>query len=120
MSIEKIHLRKLLQLFYLPANQRTSLLRSDIRQEQIKALGAADGGGDFHGAFWADAKAHVTGDDDLRTAVLDRINRNQTRKRLYPLLEKGFLGWWRKSADGEMSRLKFCLRKSKLSFQFSS
>jgi hypothetical protein len=94
MSIEKIHLRKLLQLFYLPANKRKSLLRADIRNDLNKALGESTDGGDFHGPFWADAKSHVAGQEDLRTAVKNRIASNKSRTRLYPLLAGGFLNWW--------------------------
>lgn len=94
MSIEKIHLRKLLQLFYLPDNRRRSLLRADIRIDLNKALGETTDGGDFHGPFWADAKSHVAGEEDLRSKIKERIESNKGRTRLYPLLSDGFLRWW--------------------------
>jgi hypothetical protein len=94
MSIEKIHLRKLLQLFYLPDNRRRSLLRADIRIDLNKALGETTDGGDFHGPFWADAKSHVAREVDLRIKIKERIESNKGRARLYPLLADGFLSWW--------------------------
>lgn len=94
MSIEKIHLRKLLQLFYLPDNKRRSLLRADIRLDLNKEIGETADGGDFYGPFWADAKNHVAGGPDLRDQIKERIKANKGRQRLYPLLGDGFLGWW--------------------------
>jgi hypothetical protein len=94
MSIEKIHLRKLLQLIYLPDNKRTSLLRADIRSDLKKAAGEDSKGGDFHGPFWTDAKNHVAGIEDLRSKIKLRVESNIGRKRLYRLLGDGFLRWW--------------------------
>lgn len=94
MSIEKIHLRKLLQLFYLPPRACTSHLRADIRDGIKKASGEGGDGGDFYGPFWADAKNHVAGLVDLNTEIAGRIKSNPGRARLYPLLGKGFLRWW--------------------------
>ena len=94
MSIEKIHLRKLLQLFYLPDNRRRSLLRADIRIDLNKALREPTEGGDFHVPFWTDAKSHVAGGENLRTKIKERIESNKGRARLYPLLADGFLRWW--------------------------
>jgi hypothetical protein len=42
MSLEKIHLRKLLQIFYAPNNKRVDILRRDIRSE-IKKKGREQG-----------------------------------------------------------------------------
>lgn len=96
MSIYKIHLRKLLKAFEEPANKKTSLLRSDIRNEIKKLKGEASGGGDFHGPFWSDAKNHASGKIDLSIATLNRIALNESRGRLYPELSEGFLEWWHK------------------------
>jgi len=99
MAIDKIHLRKLLRLFYARPNLQRRLLLEDIRNERTKKQRKDDdeGGGDFHTAFWADAKDHVAGNSDLREKVKDRIIKNPTRKRLYPLLVDGFLSVWNES-----------------------
>jgi len=94
MSIEKVHLRKLLRLFFLPDSARVSELRKDIRQEIKKAAFPGGKGGDFHTPFWTDAKNHVAGRLDLAAQVDERIARNDNRVRLYPELSKGFLNWW--------------------------
>lgn len=96
MTIYRIHLRKLLKAFEEPANRKTSLLRSDIRNELKKQRGENSGGGDFHGPFWSDAKNHASGHIDLSIATLERIALNETRGRLYPELTEGFLEWWHK------------------------
>jgi hypothetical protein len=93
LSLEAIHLRKLLKILYLAPGPRRTALRDDIRSD----LRAADGdreGGDFHIPFWADAKEHVAGRADLRELVKARIERNKRRERLYLLLARGFLVWW--------------------------
>ena len=94
MSIEIIHLRKLLQLLYLPPNRQTSKLREDIRNDRDREAGGAGGGPDFFSGFWADAKAHVFEGADLHLGVRARIESNPGRQRLYPQLRDGFLGWW--------------------------
>jgi hypothetical protein len=93
-SLQKIHLRRLLQLFYAPKNLRTSKLREDIRRDISKAAGEESDGGDFHTPFWADAKEHVLGHADLRALSIGRIADAKGRARLYPLLTDGFLEWW--------------------------
>lgn len=93
MSLRLSQLRILIQWFYLPENRQISKLRADIRDE----LGEDDGlggGGDFHIPFWSDAKGHVVGSLDLHQAVQDRIAANDRRRRLYPELRDGFLGWF--------------------------
>lgn len=45
MSLEKIHLRKLLKILFLPAKKRRSELRKDIREEINRKAGADVGGG---------------------------------------------------------------------------
>lgn len=94
MSLENIHLRKLLKIFYLPQNLRTSALRSDIREDLAQEGGAAAAGGDFYGPFWRDAKDHVVGVADLHDCVDRRVASNPRRKTLYPQLRDGFLLWW--------------------------
>jgi len=94
MSIHKLHLRKLLQLFYLPYGGLTTQLRGNIRNEIAKKQGIETNGGDFHTPFWSDAKNHVAGRCDLPERTRQRISDNPRRKRLYPQLTDGFLGWW--------------------------
>lgn len=94
MSIEKVHLRKLLKLFFLTGAARVTELRKDIRQELKKAAFPGTKGGDFHTPFWTDAKNHVAGRLDLGAQVEERIARNDNRERLYPELATGFLKWW--------------------------
>ena len=94
MSFQRVHLRKLLQIFYLPKAARISSLRSDIRMEISKESGGASGGGDFYVPFWADVKAHVADQTNLNEQTQIRIDSNERRKRLYPQLADGFLTWW--------------------------
>ncbi len=94
MSISHIHLRKLLKIMFLPERQRRSALRADIREERAREAGDEAGGGDFYAPFWADARHHAFGRDDLHTMVQTRIQANGRRANLYPRLRDGFLRWW--------------------------
>lgn len=94
MSLERIHLRKLIKLLYLPANKRRSALRQDIRDDIAREAGATGSGGDFYGPFWSDAKGHVFGWSDLHDMTQARIAANSSRLNLYPQLRDGFLLWW--------------------------
>lgn len=95
MSIRKPHLKKVIQVLYLPDNKLKSALRSDINTEAKKVSGEnTGGGGDFHSAFWSDAKKHAAGLLDLRVAVEQRIADHKGRRNLYPLLQDGYLKWW--------------------------
>lgn len=95
MSLQNIHLRKLLKIMYLEGARRVSALRSDIRDDIARERGDADGsGGDFYGPFWRDAKDHVFGITDLREQTRLRIDRNDRRRNLYERLRDGFLLWW--------------------------
>lgn len=92
--LDKVHLHKLLMLFYVRPGLRRSKIRADIRMELQKQQGDDSGGGDFYGPFWADAKNHVFGVADLNGMVEERIRRNNGRRHLYPRLRDGFLLWW--------------------------
>lgn len=94
MSVENIHLRKLVQMLFAGEKQKLSLVRSDVRQDVSRSLGEISGGGDFYGPFWADVKDHVAGKTDLLELTKHRISQNRRRERLYPILAKGFLAWW--------------------------
>jgi hypothetical protein len=92
MSIINVQLRKILQLFYANERLRRKLLLDDIRSDARKEGGGKRStGGDFHGPFWADAKAHVTGAVDLVRQTEIRIAANPRRARLYRLLRDASL-----------------------------
>jgi hypothetical protein len=107
MSIEKVHLRKLLQLFYASPSKRRSALLSDLYNQAKRDAGENDDGGDFHAAFWSDAKRHAGGEVELRIQTNWRIERNERRKRLYPLLADGFLSWWNEKRRWRNERFSF-------------
>jgi hypothetical protein len=94
MSIDKIPLRKLLQLFYADRSKRRSILLADIRNDKSKEHAEEGSGGDFYVPFWADAKNHVLGRLDLVEQSKFRIAKNARRTRLYPKLAEGFLKLW--------------------------
>lgn len=94
MSFRQIHLRKLLRIMYAHPSARTAAIRSDIREEIARERGELGGGADFYGPFWADAKSHAVGEQDLRDSVRARIEANAARANLYPRLRDGFLLWW--------------------------
>lgn len=94
MALDRIHLRKLLKILFLPQNKRLSELRRDIREDRRRLADSEGSGGDFYTPFWADAKAHVFGTRDLRASVDARIEANGRRGNLYPQLRDGFLHWW--------------------------
>lgn len=94
MSMEKVHLRKLLQIFYMPDSKALSKIRQDVLADSKTENGAQSDGGDFHAPFWSDAKRHALGELDLREETKLRIASNHRRRRLYPQLMEGFLEWW--------------------------
>ena len=94
MSLQSIHLRKILKIMYLPLGPRTSALRTDIREDIARENDEGGGGGDFYGPFWRDAKDHVFGLSDLRQQTRQRIAANARRANLYERLRDGFLLWW--------------------------
>jgi len=94
MSIKSIHLDKLLKAFFLPEAKQVTLLRQDIRSDIAKEQGSDPGGGNFYTPFWSDAKDHIRGAADLRAQTAGRVDMNERRRRLYPLLQNGFLNWW--------------------------
>lgn len=94
MSVHHPHLRKVLHLSMLRGGALDRELRKDIGETLRREDGNSGGGPDFHSPFWADAKAFVFSDADLRAATEERIERNERRERLYRLLVQRFLGWW--------------------------
>jgi len=94
MALERVHLRKLLKILFLPPAGRQSEVRKDIREDIDREAGQESSGGDFYGPFWADAKLHAFGRADLSDLVEARIRANDNRRNLYPQLREGFLLWW--------------------------
>lgn len=94
MSIEKINLRKLLQLFYAEPRLERSLLLKDIREDRAKLKKENGKGGDFYGSFWSDTKDHAAGISDITVETKKRIAANKGRARLYPILLDSFLAMW--------------------------
>lgn len=94
MSLERINLRKLLALMYLPQRERVSALRRDVTEDIRRAGRPRGSGGDFHVPFWADAKSQARGLGNLGQLTEIRIESNPRRERLYQLLRDGFLIWW--------------------------
>jgi len=94
MSLQDIHLRKIMKIMYLEGPRRISALRTDIREDIARAHGVGGGGGDFYGPFWRDAKDHVFDLADLRESTRVRIQSNSGRANLYNQLRDGFLLWW--------------------------
>lgn len=94
MTAKTLHLNKLLKFFGLVDQQLITELRKELRAERRKRDGGSgDGGGDFHVAFWADAKLHMIGVHDLTRKTEIRVEASKQRRRLYPLLAAGFLDW---------------------------
>jgi hypothetical protein len=94
MSLQQVHLRKILKIMYLQGSPRVSALRADIRADISREMGDGGGGADFYGPFWRDAKDHVFGVTDLREQTRIRIESNSGRANLYGQLRDGFLTWW--------------------------
>lgn len=94
MSLQSIHLRKLLKIIYLNGGRQVSALREDIRADIAREAGLTGSGGDFYVPFWHDAKSHALGGTDLHAAVKERVLANPGRANLYPRLRDGFLLWW--------------------------
>lgn len=94
MSIEKINLRKLLQLLFADAKLQRRLLLQDIGNDRRKAQRSTSSGGDFYTPFWSDVKDHAAGISDLSEQTEIRIAANATKARLYPLLRDAFLEMW--------------------------
>ena len=116
MSLEKINLRKLLQLFFADARLQQSLLLDDIRKDRTKEEGDRDGG-DFYGPFWSDAKDHVAGLSNLvnkQKFALQRTKRGLVFIRFWQVVS------WKcgmRRCVGGMSRLSPKKRESSTSYQ---
>lgn len=118
MAIDRIHLWKLLRLFYAKPNLQRRLLLDDIRSEFKVAKFDKESGGDFHVPFWADAKDHVAGRLDLLKQSQLRAAKNKSRKRLYPLLARGFLSVWNEKVKWRNEAFEFHPNSMKGSLPF--
>jgi hypothetical protein len=95
MALDRVHLNKLLKLFIMKEGLRKTAIRGDARDVMKKRDGEVSSiGGHFHLPFWKAAKGHAASRCDLRDEVKMLIEQNWRRKRLYPMLQKGFLSWW--------------------------
>lgn len=94
MSLQKIHLRKALQMLYADARFQRTLLRRDISEDRRRDDGGNEGGGDFYSGFWADVKAHMAGRARISELVGARVAANKGRARLYPALATAFERMW--------------------------
>jgi len=121
MSLEKVALRKLLEIFYADNGRRVHLLRTDIRnqiarEDREQAGEESEGGGHFQIPFWADAKAHVAGKLDLAQRTAARILKNKGRERLYRLLAAGFLIWWNEKRRWRNEEFVYVPRSVKIEY----
>ena len=107
MSLEKIHLRRALQMLYADDRLQRSLLLKEIREDRRKDDGDREGGGDFYSPFWADVKGHIAGKTDILEKTAQRIVANGRRSRLYPLLARSFLGMWEEKMRWRNEPFKF-------------
>lgn len=94
MSLNVIHLRKLLKFCSLNDERARSALRREAYEDMRRLENPTEGGGDFHAPFWRDAKNHVCHGMSLEDATEIRVERNYRRGRLYPLMKDAFLDWW--------------------------
>lgn len=119
MSIHSVHLRKLLELFFLPDNKLTTKLKADVRSAIAKKQGIETAGGDFYSPFWTDAKNHVSGESDLDDQTAIRIGSNYRRKRLYPVLKEKFLEWWNQKRRWSNQPYELFEKNPKSRFEFN-
>jgi hypothetical protein len=107
MSVEKLPLRKLLQLFYAKPNKRRSILLREFGNEKRREEKESGEAQDFYGCFWADAKNHALGKLDLVEKTKERIEKNYRRKKLYNALTKGFLKLWSEKVGWRNEKFEF-------------
>jgi hypothetical protein len=116
MSLEKIHLRKALQMLYADARLQRSLLRRDISEDRRRDEGDREGGGDFYSGFWADVKAHIAGRANINDLVAARVSANKGRARLYPALASSFDVMWREKMRWRNEPFQFAPQNLKARF----
>jgi hypothetical protein len=97
MPMDRLSLMRCVELFQFPLERRLRKIKQDARKSLVKELPGdrEDGGGDFYSEFWADAKEKVANDDfDLFRSTYERITKNKSKRRLYPILLNGFAKGW--------------------------
>lgn len=95
MSLNTIHLRKVLRFCMLDDERALSALRREAYEDRRRVEFPREGGGDFFGPFWSDAKGYACHQANLQSATDARIESNDRRARLYPILCSQFIRWWR-------------------------
>ena len=119
MALDRVHLRKLLKLFLMKDNLRSTAIRADARALMKKQDEGQSSGGDFHVPFWRDAKDYAAGRCDLHDATDAQIEKNWRRKGLYPRLRDGFLLWWNEKRRWINETIAELPRTIKSSFGFT-
>lgn len=100
MSLDTIHLRKALKFCMLDDDRAYSALRREAYEDRRRVAFPSEGGGDYYGPFWSDAKSFAIEGTDLATATSSRIESNGRRSRLYPILSARFSDWWHRFESG--------------------
>jgi hypothetical protein len=115
MGLDRVHLRKVLKLFMMKENLRSTAIRADARETMKKLDEGSGPGGDFPMPFWRGAKDHAAGKSDLHETTAYQINKNWRRKNLYPRFRDGFLKWWtekRRWINEEIAELPKTIKSS--------
>lgn len=115
MGLDRIHLRKVLKLFMMKENLRSTAIRADARDVMKKLEEGSSPGGDFPIPFWRSAKNHAAGKSDLHESTAHQIDQNWRRKNLYPRFRDGFLKWWnekRRWVNEEIAELPQTIKSS--------
>lgn len=94
MSLDLINLRKALKFCMLDDDKAFSALRREAYEDRRRIEFSGEGGGDFFGPFWSDAKAFATEGANLVAATESRVEAHGGRSRLYPILCERFSQWW--------------------------
>lgn len=94
MSLEIINLRKALKFCMLDNEQAERALRREAYEDRRRTEYPGEGGGDFYGPFWSDAKSFAVEGTDLEVATTVRIDSHGGRRRLYSILCPQFMEWW--------------------------
>jgi hypothetical protein len=100
MAIGRVHLRKLLKLFMMKQNLRSTSIRADAKDVMRKQEGMTEGGGDFHVPFWSDAKAHAAGRLELHLATAHQIDKTGAERICNLAYKTGFCFGGTKSVPG--------------------
>ena len=101
MALNNVSLNKLLKMLPRPLSARQAIIRRDAADAVLKEKKIEDDdGGDFYGAFWADAKEFVLRGGDFTQLLKRRIRAGPSKRRLYPMLLEGFFRWYESNFSG--------------------